>query len=413
MKPNKTFEQKTADYADLMVHVGVNLQHGQRLVIRAPIESAALVQKIAVSAYKAGAPLVSVLYNDDQLSLIRFQHAPKGSFETFPEWESDALLQCAKRGDAFIRISATDPDLLKDQNPDDISTAIRTAQRYYAEYMKYPMSDAVSWLVASVPIPKWATKVFPGEGESDAVSKLWDAIFSSCRIDQMDPVAAWKDHLENLKKWSDFLNAKAYDRLHYRGEGTDLWLGLPKGHIWKSGQSVAKSGATFVANLPTEEVFTLGDRLRAEGVVKSSKPLNYGGTVIEDFSIRFAGGRAVEVNARKGQSTLQKLIDTDEGASRLGEIALVPHQSPISQSGVLFYNTLFDENAASHLALGRAYRFNLQGGKEMSDADFLSAGGNESLVHVDFMIGNERMDVDGVTLDGHTEPLMRGGEWAF
>ncbi len=409
----KNFDQLLAAYANLAVKVGVNIQPGQRLFIRAPIEAAAFVRKMTECAYKAGSPLVSVLYNDDQLTLQRFRHAPAGSFETFPEWEADAMIACAKRGDAFIKVAASDPDLLKDQNPDNVSASVRSAQRHMAEYMQYPMSDAIPWLVISMPIPDWATKVFPGMSEAQAVDLLWDAMFKACRADQPDPIAAWKSHIADLKVRSDYLNTKAYDRLHYRGEGTDLMLGLPKGHIWKSGQSVAKSGVTFVANLPTEEVFTMGDRNRADGVVKSSKPLSYSGTVIDNFSIRFENGKAVEAKAERGQTTLQKLIDTDEGSARLGEIALVPHHSPISNSGILYFNTLFDENAASHLALGRAYRFNLEGGKTMSDRDFIAAGGNDSLVHVDFMIGNPTLDIDGITAEGKIEAVMRSGEWAF
>ena len=409
----KSFDEKLTAYAELAVKVGVNLQPGQRLVIRAPIESAPFVQKMAACAYRIGSPLVSVMYNDDQLSLIRFQNAPAGSFDTFPEWEADALVACAERGDAFIRVSATDPDLLKDENPDDVSVSIKSAQRHLAKYMKYPMSDAIPWLVISMPIPRWATKVFPGLSDEEATEKLWDAMFKACRMEKEDPIKAWKQHIAALKERSDYLNAKKFVELRYKGEGTDLTLGLPKGHIWKSGQSVAKSGVTFVANLPTEEVFTMGDRNKANGVVKSSKPLNYGGTVIDHFAITFKDGKAIEATAEQGEETLKKLIETDDGSARLGEIALVPHRSPISDSGILFFNTLYDENAASHLALGRAYRFNLEGGKEMTDEAFKAAGGNDSLVHVDFMIGNDSIDIDGVTESGDVEPIMRKGEWAF
>jgi aminopeptidase len=407
----KTFSEQLDDYASLMIKVGVNLQAGQRLMIRAPIESADLVQRLTACAYRIGCPLVSVIYHDEQLSLARFQHAPKGSFENFPEWEADALLQCAKRGDAFIRISASDPDLLREQSPEDISTAMRSAQKHLAEYMKYPMSDAVAWLVASVPIPAWAKKVFPGNSPEKAMEQLWKAIFQSCRIEREDPVDAWNTHLSNLETRANHLNRKAFRFLHYRGQGTDLKIGLPTGHIWKSGRSRAKSGVPFVANLPTEEVFTLGDRNHAEGWVRSTKPLHYGGTLIENFALHFKNGKVDEIRAEKGLETLRKLVETDDGASRIGEVALVPHGSPISQSGVLFYNTLFDENASSHLALGRAYRFNLEGGKEMSDQSFTRAGGNDSLVHVDFMIGDEQLDIDGITADGNTEALMRLGEW--
>ena len=407
------FDQLLDAYANLAIKVGVNIQPGQRLLIRAPIESANFVRKMTECAYRAGSPLVSVLYSDDQLTLKRFENAPTGSFETFPEWEADAMVACAKRGDAFIKVAATDPDLLKDQNQDDVASAIRSAQRHMAEYMQYPMSDAVPWLVISVPVAPWATKVFPELDEASAIDRLWEAMFKACRVDQPNPVDAWRRHIAELKVRSDYLNAKAYDRLHYRGNGTNIVLGLPRGHIWKSGQSVAKSGVTFVANLPTEEVFTMGDRNRADGVVKSSKPLSYSGNIIDDFTLRFEKGRVVEATAKKGQDTLRKLVETDEGSARLGEIALVPHRSPISDSGILYYNTLFDENAASHLALGRAYRFNLKGGKEMTDAAFTEAGGNDSLVHVDFMIGNETLDIDGILKDGAVEPVMRAGAWAF
>lgn len=407
------FDRLLEAYANLAVKVGVNIQPGQRLLIRAPIESAPFVRKLTECAYRAGSPLVSVLYSDDQLTLKRFENAPSGSFETFPEWEGDAMVSCAKRGDAFIKVAASDPDLLKDQDQDKVATAIRSAQRHMAEYMQYPMSDAIPWLVISVPVIEWAKKVFPEATEAEAMDLLWDSIFKTCRVDQLNPVDAWQRHIAELKVHSDFLNAKAFDRLHYRGKGTDLVLGLPKGHVWKSGQSVAKSGVTFVANLPTEEVFTMGDRNRADGVVRSSKPLSYSGNIIDDFTIRFKEGRVIEATAKRGQDTLRKLIETDDGSARLGEIALVPHRSPISESGILYYNTLFDENAASHLALGRAYRFNLKGGKEMSDAEFTRAGGNDSLVHVDFMIGNATLDIDGITADGKVEPVMRGGAWAF
>ncbi len=410
---SKTFDEKLNAYAELAVKVGVNIQPGQRVLVRAPIESSQLVNAIAKSAYQAGSPLVSVMYHDDQLSLTRFENAPSGSFSTYAEWEASALLECAKRGDAFIKISGTDPDLLKDQNQDNISMAIKSAQEHMAEFMQYPMSDKIPWVVISVPVPGWAGKVFPGLREEDAMAKLWDEIFRTCRVDRENPIDAWQAHLDNLESHSKKLNDYAFDALHYTGGGTDFTVGLPKGHIWKSGGSVAASGVTFVANLPTEEVFTLPHKDRAEGIVKASKPLNYGGTVISDFSVRFEAGKAVEIQAAQGQETLQKLIDTDAGASKLGEIALVPHRSPISDSGLLFFNTLFDENAASHIALGKAYRFTLKGGKEMTEEEFNEAGGNNSLTHVDFMIGHDALDIDGIQADGTRISVMKQGEWAM
>ena len=254
--------------------------------------------------------------------------------------------------------------------------------------------------------------MFPGVPSSEAVSRLWDAIARMCRLDAADPIAAWETHLGNLAARSEYLNTKRYAALKYTGPGTDLTLGLPDGHMWVSGRSASRNGIPFTANLPTEEVFTIAHKDRVDGTVRASKPLSYGSTLIEGFSVTFERGRIVKMTADKNSDTLQRLLDTDEGARHLGEVALVPHNSPISQSGLLFYNTLFDENAASHVALGNAYKFTLRGGNDMSDAQFESAGGNRSGVHVDFMIGSGDLDVDGVLASGATEPLMRKGEWA-
>ncbi len=233
-----------------------------------------------------------------------------------------------------------------------------------------------------------------------------------CRLDTPDPLAAWETHLGNLAARSEYLNTKRYAALKYSGPGTDLTLGLPEGHVWVSGRSASRNGIPFTANLPTEEVFTIAHKDRVDGIVRASKPLSYGSTLIDGFSVTFERGRIVHMSADKNSDTLQRLLDTDEGARRLGEVALVPHSSPIAQSGLLYYNTLFDENAASHVALGNAYKFTLKGGNEMSDAEFEQAGGNRSGVHVDFMIGSGELNVDGVLPNGATEPLMRKGEWA-
>jgi aminopeptidase len=246
----------------------------------------------------------------------------------------------------------------------------------------------------------------------EAVDRLWDAIARMCRLDSADPLGAWESHLANLGARSDYLNAKRYSALKYTGPGTNLTLGLPAGHTWVSGRSVSAKGIPFTANLPTEEVFTIAHRDQVDGTVRASKPLSYGSTLIEGFTITFERGRVVRMDAERNADTLERLLDTDEGARRLGEVALVPHNSPISQSGLLFYNTLFDENAASHVALGNAYKFTLKGGNEMNDQEFEQAGGNRSAVHVDFMIGSGELDVDGVLSNGAMEPVMRKGEWA-
>jgi aminopeptidase len=249
--------------------------------------------------------------------------------------------------------------------------------------------------------------VFPGSAPAEQISQLWEAIARLCRLDQPDPVAAWERHLAALARRRDYLNAKRYSALHYKGPGTSLTIGLPDGHLWVSGRSESRSGIPFAPNLPTEEVFTMPHRDRVDGVVRSSKPLSYGGTVIENFGLTFAGGKTVTVTAERGQEVLQRLVDTDAGAGRLGELALVPHSSPVSQSGLLFYNTLFDENAASHVALGSAYKFTMSGGESMDDDTFERVGGNRSGVHVDFVIGSGELDVDGMVPGGATEPLMR------
>jgi aminopeptidase len=407
------FDQMLENYADLAVRIGVNIQPGQRLVIRAPIEAAPLVRLAVAKAYQAGAKLVDVTWSDDAVTLARFQYAPSDSFAEMPPYFAQTMEWYAAQGDAFMSIIGSDPDLLKDQDPESIAIAQKAAQQAATGYRNYIMRDAVNWTIVAMPIASWAAKIFPNLPASEQVDHLWDAIFEVCRLKQADPVAAWQTHIDNLLARSEYLNQKNYTALKLSAPGTDLTIGLPEGHIWKSAQSSNDAGTLFTPNLPTEEVFTLPHKDRTEGVVTASKPLSYGGKLIENFSLTFEGGRVVKVTAEKEENTLKRLIETDEGAARLGEVALVPHGSPISQSGLLFFNTLFDENAASHIALGRAYQFTLEGGKTMSDAEFEAAGGNTSLTHVDFMIGSGQMEIDGVKADGSTEPVMRQGEWAF
>jgi aminopeptidase len=408
-----TFEQQLQNYADLAVNLGVGLRTGQRLIVRAPVESAPLLRLIAASAYRAGARLVDVLWSDDAITLARFQHAPRDSFEEFPVWRTAAMAQAAEQGDAFLSISAEDPDLLKDQDPNLITLSRRTAETHMRPFRRQLMADATNWSIISYPLPAWAAKVFPADPPEEQLPQLWSVIFKTCRIDQPDPLAAWQEHVKQLAARRDYLNARQYTALKFTGPGTNLTLGLPRQHHWHSGQKETVTGLTYIPNIPTEEVFAMPHKDQAEGVVTSTKPLSYAGVLIEEFSLTFARGRVVKVTAKKGEAILEKLVATDDGAARLGEVALVPHSSPISQSGLLFYNTLFDENASSHLALGRAYRFCLENGPAMSDDEFGRAGGNDSLVHVDFMIGSGEMDIDGLTADGAREPVMRNGEWSF
>lgn len=408
-----SFEQKLQNYAELVVKAGLNLQPGQRLIIRAGVESAPLVRRVAESAYKAGSRLVDVMWNDDAVTLARFKYAPRDSFEEFPTWQAQGLQEAVERGDALLSIYATDPDLLKGQDPELIALAERTRQTHLRPFYKRIMNDEINWCVIAFSLAAWAARVFPHDAPADQVDKLWEAIFAACRADRPDPVAAWREQTRQLAARRDYLNAKQYVALRYSAPGTNFSVGLPENHQWEAGQKETLSGIPFIPNIPTEEIFTMPHKDRAEGVLSSSKPLSYGGVLIEKFSLTFVDGRVVKITAEKGEDILQRLIDTDEGSARLGEVALVPQSSPIARSGLLFYNTLFDENASNHVALGRAYRFCVKNGAEMSDQEFAAAGGNDSLVHVDFMIGSDQMDVDGITSSGATEPVMRAGEWVL
>jgi aminopeptidase len=407
------FEKNLQKYAKLAVKVGLNLQSGQRLVVISPLEAAPLVRLIATCAYQAGCRLVDVMWDDDPLTLIRFQHAPRDSFEEFPAWVFPALVEYARHGDALLFIAGTDPNLLADQNPDLIGVFQRTVAQHRQTFGELQMQNAMNWAVVAYPVPSWAARVFPDEKPEQQGPRLWDAIFDVCRVKQADPVAAWQQHLHALAARGQYLNTKQYRGLKYTGPGTDLYIGLAAGHWWVSGALANKAGIPFVANLPTEEVFTLPDKDQTHGVVAATKPLSHMGTLIEDFSLTFENGRAVNVTAAKGESVLRQLIEVDEGAAHLGEVALVPHRSPISQSGLQFHNTLFDENAASHIALGHGYQFTLCDGGALSEEDFAAHGGNVSNIHVDFMIGSDKIDVDGVLIDGRLEPVMRSGDWAF
>ncbi len=314
-------------------------------------------------------------------------------------------------GDAVLSVYANDPDHLKDEDPQLVTAMQQATSRAVRPFRELISRNATNWSIVAAAVPAWAAKVFPGLDAEAGVEALWNAIARLCRLDEPDPVAAWRDHLERLAARKDRLNSRRYTALKYTGPGTDLTIGLPDRHVWVSGQSTASNGIVFAPNLPTEEVFTMPHKGRVNGFVTASKPLSYAGTLIEEFRLEFVDGRAVDVSATRGQEMLKELVSADDGAARLGEVALVPHSSPISQSGLLFYNTLFDENAASHVALGAAYKFTLGGSEDMSDEAFERAGGNRSVVHVDFMIGSGALDVDGVAANGAAEPLMRQGEW--
>ena len=413
------FDSRLRPYAELAVRVGLNLRAGQRLLIIGPLanggvslEAAPLVRQIAVAAYGAGAALVEAVWGDEALQMARFRNAPRDSFGEFSAWLPKALFEHAEAGHAVISVYANDPDHLKDEPPELVSAVQQSVSKQVRPFRELISRNQTNWCVVAAAGEGWAARVFPETAAGERVPRLWDAIAKLVRLDRPDPVGAWEEHLASLARRRDFLNAKRYASLKYTGPGTDLTIGLPDGHLWVAGRSESLGGIPFAPNLPTEEVFTMPHKDRVQGTVRSTKPLSYGGTVIQNFSLTFDGGRAVKVSAERGGSVLQQLVDTDGGAGRLGELALVPHSSPVSQSGLLFYNTLFDENAASHVAFGSAYKFTLSRGDTMSDEEFERAGGNRSGVHVDFMIGSGELDIDGVMANGFTEPLMRRGEWA-
>jgi aminopeptidase len=405
-------------YAELAVKVALNVQPGQRVMIIGPLanggaslEAAPLVRQIAAAAYRAGSPLVETIYGDEVQQLLRFKHARPETFTNYSMWLPKALTEHVAAGHAVLSISANDPDLLQGEPAELVSAVLQATARDVRPFREQISRNETNWAIVAAASAGWAAKMFPGVTDGGASERLWDAIARMCRLDADDPLAAWESHLGHLAARSEYLNTKQYSALKYTGPGTDLTLGLPSGHIWVSGRSASRNGVPFTANLPTEEVFTIAHKDNVDGTVRATKPVSYGSTLIEGFSMTFERGRVVQMTAERNGDTLQRLLDTDEGARRLGEVALVPHSSPISQSGLLFYNTLFDENAASHVALGNAYKFTLKGGNEMSEQEFEQAGGNRSAVHVDFMIGSGELDVDGVLPDGSTEPLMRKGEW--
>lgn len=406
------FNQSLDTYADLIVKVGLNLRAGQRLMVRAPLEAAPLVRQVAAHAYRAGSPLVEVLYNDPELQLARYNNAPVDSFDTVAEWPTKAGLEIAENGHALLSITGFDPDLLKDVDPHSVATVRRAEGKAAIPFSRLISADAINWCVVGAATPGWAARVFPDLPVDQAVEALWDAIFRTVRVDAPEPLAAWASHSADLAARSAHLNAKQYDALHFKGPGTDLVVGLPANHRWLGGAGPTAIGITNVANMPTEEVFTAPHRLRVDGTVRATLPLNYSGNLIEGFSLTFREGRVVDVTAERGEELLRSQIAIDEGAARLGEVALVPHSSPISRSGILFYNTLYDENASSHVALGRAYQNCIDGAAGLDEAGFAALGGNSSATHLDFMIGSAEVDVDGITAGGTAEPVMRGGEWA-
>ncbi|WP_395515757.1 aminopeptidase [Pseudorhizobium flavum] len=398
--------------AEVAVKVGLQLQRDQDLVMTAPLAALPLVRLITKHAYLAGAGLVTTFYSDEETTLARYAHAPDASFDKASGWLYEGMAKAYANGAARLAIAGDNPLLLASQDPAKVARANKANSMAYKPALEKISNFDINWNIVSYPNPSWATIVFPGVPEEEAVRRLADAIFAASRVDVADPIAAWAEHNANLKKRSGWLNGERFSALHFTGPGTDLTVGLADGHEWHGGASVARNGVTCNPNIPTEEVFTTPHALNVEGHVSSTKPLSHQGTLIDNIQVRFEGGRIVEAKASKGEEVLNKVLDTDEGARRLGEVALVPHSSPISASGILFYNTLFDENASCHIALGQCYSKCFLDGATLSQEQIAAQGGNSSLIHIDWMIGSDKIDIDGIKADGARVPVMRKGEWA-
>ena len=408
-----TLDQKLDRLAEVAVHIGVALQPGQELLLTAPTDALPLVRLITAHAYKAGAKLVTTFFTDDATTLARYEHAPDSSFDFAPQWLQDAIATAYKSGAARMGITGANPALLAQQDPAKVSRANIAASRASKPAMEIITRHEINWTILAAATPAWAALVFPQLAPEAALDKLWDAIFLSSRITSDDPVGEWRRHGASLKQRVDLLNEHRFHSLHFHTPdgSTDLTVGLADQHLWAGGGTTAGNGVYCQPNIPTEECFTTPHRHRVDGVVCASKPLSHQGTLIENIRCTFEHGKIVHATATAGEAALNKLIATDEGARRLGEVALVPHTSPIAESGVLFWNTLFDENAASHIALGQSYSTCLIGGEKMSTEELAGLGANESLIHVDWMIGGPEMAVDGLAADGQAHPLMRNGDW--
>lgn len=411
--PIADFDKKLDEYADIIVRVGLGLQPGQRLMINAPLLSAPLVHAVAAIAYQNGSPLVDVNWRDELLELVRYQHAGRDTFTEFPVYRAEGAHKLVSEGGALLSITGENPDLLKDQDPELITTARKTALTHMKPVYDLLDRNGFNWAIASYPTDSWAGKVFPNLEPADRIEHLWKAIFQVCRMNETDPVAAWRAHIAELQARSEYLTQKQYHALAYRAPGTDLTIGLAERHIWIGGSSTSEQGIEFTPNLPTEEIFTLPHRERINGVVTASMPLSYAGKLIDGFCLTFKEGRVVHIQAESSEDILSQMIAIDEGMSSLGEVALVAQSSPVAKTGVLFYNTLLDENASSHIALGDGLNFCLQEGEKVSEKEYAARGGNSSLSHVDFMIGSAEMDIDGILPDGTRQAIMRSGEWAF
>lgn len=407
-------EKEIKNYVELIISKGINIQKGQILVVNSSVETYAFTRQVVNEAYKQGAGEVVVHWNDEVCGKYRYLYGDDEIFDIFPEWQKESLEYYRKKGAAFLSIYANDPDILKDVDADRVARQQKAKSVALKEYYENVMGNSNQWSVVSVPTQAWANRVFPELKDEYAMSELWKLILNIVRADKENPILEWEKHLNNLKERTAFLNDKKFKKLIYKNSnGTNLEIELPENHKWISGGEESKSGVYFVANIPTEEIFTMPHRDKVNGIVVSSKPLIYGGNTINQFRLKFVNGKVVEYSAEVGEEILGKLLNTDESSSYLGEVALVEYNSPISNSRKIFYNTLYDENASSHLALGGAYPVCIEGSENLSEEELKERGMNISLVHEDFMIGTEDMEIIGVDSQGNEITIMKDGNFAF
>ncbi|WP_428908161.1 aminopeptidase [Niallia sp. Krafla_26] len=409
------FEKNLHKYAKLLTAKGINVQKGDWVKMTISVDQAPLARLITKEAYNLGAEKVIVKWSDDEITKLHYLHQPEEVLTNIPEYEiQESEDHVLNHRVSRLSIISSDPGLLNEVNPQKVAAYQKVAGKAFKAQRVATQNDDIKWTVAAAAGADWAATVFPHlETSEEQVDALWDQIFKTCRVYEEDPVAAWDEHIQTLKEKATKLNEIQFDALHYRAAGTDLTLGLTKNHIWAAAQSHNPKGEEFVANMPTEEVFTAPDTRRMEGVVRSTKPLSYAGTLIEGIEVHFKNGKITDISAERGDEAIKKLVFDNEGGTGLGEVALVPDPSPISQSGIIFFNTLFDENASNHLAIGSSYPTTIQGGTEMSEEELQQHGMNTGTVHVDFMIGSSEMNIDGIKADGTIVPIFRNGDWAI
>lgn len=407
------FQQKLEEYAELVVQVGLNIQKDQPLLINTTTDTIEFTRLIVKKAYEAGAKRVDVNYTDEVNARLFYDLAPDDAFHEFPKWAAMQRDELIENKGALLWIDADNPDLLEGVSIDRISNFQKASGKALANYRKAVMNDEITWSIVAMPSEKWAAKVFSHLEKEYQMPALWDLIFQVVRIGDGTAVQQWKEHIDHLESRATLLNAKRFKKLHYKADGTDIQVELPKGHIWLSGASKNGQSVPFIANMPTEEVYTAPLKTGVNGNVRNTKPLVYQGNIIDDFTLTFENGAITKVQAGTGEELLKEFIQTDAGAKYLGEIALVPHESPISASNVLFFNTLFDENASNHFAIGEAYPTCVEGARGLSHEELENLGLNTSIVHEDFMIGSAQMDILGELEDGTMEPIFLKGTWAF